>query len=155
MKKLLLALAITIVTSLSLFAQNPNQERLNAYKIGFFTKRLELTSSEAEKFWPLYNDYQAQKIQVQTERLGLMRTFNQAGSTMSDEELATLGDKLVGTAVKETELAVAYHAKLKKLLPPEKVIRYYQAENQYKTQLLNELQNRPGNRPAREIVDPF
>lgn len=149
MKRFLIAAGILIISSASLVAQNPNQERLNAYKIGFFTKRLALTSSEAEKFWPLYNEYQEQKIKIQTERLGMIRTFNQAGSTMSDGQLTAIGDKLVGSAVIETELAVAFHEKLKKLLPPVKVIRYYQAENQYKTQLLNELQNRQDNRQQR------
>ncbi len=31
--------------------------KLTAYKIAFFTQRLDLTPAEAEKFWPVYNDY--------------------------------------------------------------------------------------------------
>jgi len=42
--------------------------------------------------------------------------------------------------VQESSLAVTFHSKLKKLLPPAKVIRFYQVENQYKIQLLKELQ---------------
>ena len=122
-------------------AQNPNLEKLNNYKIGFFTKKLNLTSEEAEKFWPVYNDYQSQRNQIQLEKLKLNRNFNQNGSTLSDNQLEEMGDKYVDCLVQESNLAVAFHKKIKEVLPPVKVILYYQAENQYKAQLLNELQN--------------
>ena len=51
----------------------------------------------------------------------------------------------------ESSMAVTFHKKLKELLTPAKVIRYYQAENQYKIQLLNELQE---NRQHRGIKAP-
>jgi hypothetical protein len=143
---------IKLALFLSLFplvtaAQNNVPERLNAYKIGFFTKRLNLSASEAEKFWPVYNDFQLQRQQVQAEKLKLIRTFNQGENTLSDNQISEIGDKLVGAIVKESELAVAFHKKLKEVLPPAKVIRFYQAENQYKMQLLNELQKRQQNWP--------
>jgi hypothetical protein len=122
-------------------AQNTNLEKLNNYKIGFFTKRLNLTSEEAEKFWPVYNEYQGQKNLLQLEKLKLNRTFNQNESTLNDRQLEEIGDKYVDCVVQESALAVTFHKKLKTVLSPAKVIMYYQAENQYKVQLLNELQN--------------
>ena len=122
-------------------AQNPNLEKLNNYKIGFFTRRLNLTSEEAEKFWPVYNGYQGQRNQIQLEKLKLNRNFNQNGSTLSDNQLVEMGDAYVDCIVRESALAVAFHKKLKEVLLPSKVIMYYQAENQYKVQLLNELQS--------------
>jgi hypothetical protein len=122
-------------------AQNPNLEKLNNYKIGFFTRKLNLTSEEAEKFWPVYNDYQSQRNLIQMEKLKLNRNFNQNQSSLSERQLEEMGDKYVDCLVKESNLAVTFHKKLKEVLPPVKVILYYQAENQYKVQLLNELQN--------------
>ena len=121
-------------------AQNTNLEKLNNYKIGFFTKRLNFTSEEAEKFWPVYNDYQGQKNLIQLEKVKLIRNFNQNESSLSNDQLTEIGDKLVVCIVQESSLAVAFHKRLKEVLFPAKVIRYYQAENQYKAQLLNELQ---------------
>jgi hypothetical protein len=123
-----------------LTAQNPNLDKLNAYKIGFFTKRLNLTSQEAEKFWPVYNEYQKQKNLIQQEKVTLIRNFNQNENALSDNQLTETGDKLIACIVQESSLAVTFHKKLKEVLPPAKVIRFYQAENQYKVQLLNELQ---------------
>jgi hypothetical protein len=130
-------------------AQNPNMEKLNNYKIGFFTKKLNLTSGEAEKFWPVYNEYQGQKNLIQVEKMKLNRNFNQNESSLTDKQMEDMGDKYVDCLVQETNLAVAFHKKLKEVLAPVKIILYYQAENQYKAQLLNELQNARQQQKAR------
>ncbi len=142
MKRIVIFLLIILMFPvIRLSAQNTNLEKLNNYKIGFFTKKLNLTSEEAEKFWPVYNDYQGQRNLIQREKLKLNRNFNQNESSLSDNQLEEMGDKYVDCLVQESNLAVAFHKKLKEVLPPVKVILYYQAENQYKIQLLNELQN--------------
>jgi hypothetical protein len=139
---LTIIISVLVFTSLNSNAQNQsNFEKLNAYKIAFFTKKINLTSPEAEKFWPIYNEYQDKKNQIQQEKIALMRSFNQSGTSMNETQLIELGDKIVATVVKESDLTVELHKKLKTVLPPEKVIRVYQAENQYKAQLLKELQN--------------
>jgi hypothetical protein len=136
-------LIILTTISISLVrGQNPNLEKLNAYKIAFFTKKLNLTSQEAERFWPVYNEFQNQKNQLQIEKASLMRIFNQGESTMSDDQVTELGNKYCAILVQESALAVTIHKKLQEILPPRKVIIVYQTENQYRRQLLNELQDR-------------
>ena len=139
-KALIVLLALLTVPVMRIAAQNPNLEKLNSYKIGFFTKKLNLTSEEAEKFWPVHNEYQKQKNLIQLEKISLIRNFNQNESTLNDNQMTEIGDKYIAAIVQESTLAVTFHKKLKEVLPPEKVIRFYQAENQYKMQLLNELQ---------------
>jgi hypothetical protein len=142
MKKIIFfSLLLAIIPVIRSSAQNTNLEKLNNYKIGFFTKKLNLNSEEAEKFWPVYNEYQSQRNIIQLEKLKLNRTFNQNESSLNDKQLEEIGDRYVDCIVQESALAVTFHKKLKTVLPPEKVIMYYQAENQYKAQLLNELQN--------------
>jgi hypothetical protein len=141
MKKVLyMIIAASFVTLISLKAQNPNLEKFSTYKIGFFTKKMNLTSQEAEKFWPVYNEYQKQKNLIQRDKLMMIRDFNQNESSLSDSQLTGMGDRLIKDLSDETSLAVDFHRKIKEILPPAKVIRYYQAENQYKIQLLRELQ---------------
>lgn len=148
MKKGAYILAAMLLFSTAIVsAQNPNRERLESYKIAFFTQRLNLTPAEAEKFWPLYNQYQEKKLKIQQERLVLNRKFNQEISTLSDEEMIAMGDKIVELEVLEAELSLTFHKHIKAALPPAKVLRFYQAENQYKVQLLNELQERRQERP--------
>ena len=148
MKKLSFLLLTVLLTITVCNAQNPNRERIDAYRIGFFTKKMNLTSDEAEKFWPAYNDFQSQRNDLQKERINNVRDFNQNGANLSDKELTEIGDNLANSFTKESEMAQTFHSKLKEILPPDKVIRYYQAENQWKVQLLNQLQeNRPAQRP--------
>jgi hypothetical protein len=151
MKRIVLFLVIIILCPVSRSAaQNPNLEKLNSYKIGFFTKRLNLNPEEAEKFWPVYNEYQNQRNQLQLEKMKLNRTFNQNGSNLDNRQLEEIGDKYVDCIVQESTLAITFHKKLKTVLTPAKVITYYQAENQYKIQLLNELQNQRQQQKLRQ-----
>jgi hypothetical protein len=157
MKRIIIVLLIISgFTCIRSEAQNPNLEKLNNYKIGFFTRRLNLTTGEAEKFWPVYNAYQNQRNLIQLEKMKLNRIFNQNGSTLSDNQLAEMGDKYIDCLVQESALAVTFHKKLKTILTPAKVIMYYQAENQYKAQLLNELQSvrqQQKGRPGRNFIE--
>ena len=147
MKKIQLVLILAFLAMMAGKAQNTTREKLDAYRVGFFTKKMNLTSQEAEKFWPAYNDYQKKKNELQRERIMLVRDFNQNESALSDKELTEIGDNLIATFSRENEMAQDFHKKLRELLSPDKVIRYYQAENQWKAQLLNELQeNRPAQR---------
>lgn len=152
MKRALLIIITAILPVTGLMAQNPNRERLEAYRIGFFTKKLNLTPGEAEKFWPVYNEYQKQRNHLQMERRDIIRDFNQNENTLSDSELTSMGDKLLATFSDESSLSAKFHKQLKDALPPSKVIKFYQAENQYRALLLNQLKE---NRPAQRLDQQF
>lgn len=152
------ALIMLMAATVSLSAQGPGQgfgqgamqgdgEKLTAYKIAFFTKNLNLTPAEAEKFWPLYNDFSARKNKLQADRLLLMRYAAQNEANMSDGEIASTADKLTQSFADEASMVVSFNESLKKVLPPAKVIRLYQVENQYKQQLLRELNQRRQGAP--------
>ena len=153
-----LALIMLMAVTMSLSAQGPGQgfgqgamqgegEKLTAYKIAFFTKNLNLTPSEAEKFWPIYNDFSARKNKLQADRLLLMRYAAQNEANMSEGEIASTADKLTQSFADEASMVVSFNESLKKVLPPAKVIKLYQVENQYKQQLLRELNQRRQGAP--------
>ena len=59
MKRLLLILILTL--SFNSFAQEKDRhERIKALKIAFITERLQFTEIEAQKFWPIYNAFEAE-----------------------------------------------------------------------------------------------
>jgi hypothetical protein len=154
MKKGLLILIIVLAFPLiPLHAQNPNLEKFSAYKVGFFTKKMNLSSEEAEKFWPVYNDYQKQKNLIMREKIMIIRDFNQNESILSEGQLTEMGDRLIKYISDESSLAIAFHKKIREILPPAKVIKYYQAENQYKIQLLKELQENRQQRRGNPELD--
>jgi hypothetical protein len=156
---IIVSIALAVLPLLQLTAQNPNLEKLNAYKIAFFTKRLNLTSQEAEKFWPVYNEFQNKRNSIQVERQSLNRNINQNELNMSEKEMIEAGDKHIALQVQEASLSQEYHKKFRDILSPVKILRLYQAENQYRLLLLNELKDKqplknniqqrgPGRRPV-------
>jgi len=145
-KNIIILLALAFASSVTARSQNPNLERLNNYKVAFFTKRINLTPQEAEKFWPVYNEFQTKKNLIQQERAILLKNINLYAETMTEKELSESGEKYINFDLREAELAVEYHRKFSSFLSASKVLRLYQAENQYRVQLLNELQER---RPVR------
>jgi hypothetical protein len=150
-RRIVIFSALVMICSLQVVAQNANRERLNSYKIAFFTKRLNLTPQEAERFWPVYNEYQEEKNKIQLQRAGLYRNFNQNELNMNEKEMSETGDLLISLEVKEADLSVAFHKKIKTILTPVKVLRLYQAENQYRLLLLNELRDRNQLRNDRDL----
>jgi len=149
MKKLLSLLILPVLMISSLSGQEKPRERLEAYKIAFFTKKLELTSQEASRFWPIYNEFQEKKNQIQLEKMRINRDFNQNGLNMTDKEMTDAGDKFIALEMQSSSLALEYHKKFKEILPPVKVLKLYQAENQYRIQLLQELKQ---NGPVRNNI---
>lgn len=116
-------------------------ERLNSQKIAFYTQRLQLTSAEAEKFWPVYNEYQRKKNDILLEKRDTDKYLRQSYSTLTDKEIEEISDKYIAFNKAEADLLTAYHEQFKKVLPIKKVIKLYQAENQFKEMLLRQIRN--------------
>ena len=72
----------------------------------------------------------------------MMRYAVQNEANMTDSEVLSTADKLAQSFADEAGLVVSFNESLKKVLPPKKIIKLYQVENQYKQQLLRELNDR-------------
>ena len=116
-------------------------EKLNSQKIAFFTQKLQLTPGEAEKFWPVYNEYQKKKNNILLEKRGTDTYFRQSFGTLTDKEIEEISDKYIAYNKAEADLLMEYHEQFKKVLPIKKVMRLYQAKNQYKAMLLRQIRN--------------
>ena len=55
MKNIILLLLLVSSFQISLAQQGQHRERIKALKTAHITNELNLTSDEAEKFWPVYN----------------------------------------------------------------------------------------------------
>ena len=122
------------------------RERVRAEKVAFLTEEIDLTESEAQVFWPIYN-------QLQKEQREVFDAMREAYKAMEKglEECKTGKDmeKLVKAYVdakdKNEGIETKYLNKLMKALPAEKVARYYVAEEKFRHQQIGRLGN--GNFP--------
>ena len=121
MKGFVLILLLTIGSFPLLKAQDG--ERLQALKIAYLTKKLDLSPEEAQKFWPIYNKYAEEIRNIRIEQL-----------QKKTPELE-VEDKILGVRKK-------YNGEFNKALSAEKVDRFFRSEKDFNILIQRELQQR-------------
>ncbi len=120
------------------------KEQIRNAKIACFTNNIKLTSAEAEKFWPLYNEYFEKRENLLRERNELLYKLNSdyGIESASEKEIKTMLDQFVKSVEQESAIHAEYYKKFLMILPPKKVARMYQAEEQFKRSLLRDISRR-------------
>jgi len=116
-------------------------EKLKADKKLIVAKYMELTDSEAKKFWPVYEEYQ-KDLQKLNERLGsLLQSYSTEyrNNSLSDEKAKKLLDEWLALDKDEANHRKSYAGKVLKALPAKKAARYLQIENEYRVLLKYDL----------------
>ncbi|MAO09147.1 MAG: sensor of ECF-type sigma factor [Alteromonas sp.] len=123
-------------------------EKLKAYKTAFITEALDLTASEAEKFWPIYNVHEDKMMALRkSERKEIFETVRHNLESLSEEEANKLIDRMVDLKSKEFIYEKELIQNLKGILPAKKIIRLKKAEEEFKHMLLDKFRNRKGRHP--------
>jgi hypothetical protein len=155
MKKTISYLVITLLPLLVLAQDATMQKRLNqlkAQKVGFITQRVNLSSEEAQVFWPLYNEFTQKKNELNKEMRAISAELRKNNNNLTSKQKTSMADNMINIRLKEAKLDLEYHEKFKQVLSIDKVLRLYQAENEFKSQLLNQIRKQSikpkGQRPA-------
>jgi len=148
MKRLIPLLILLI--NISAFAQ-PNgkmKERIKAQKIAFITEKLNLSSEEAEKFWPIYNAFEASTEKVRNKGREIKRQMH-TNPDMSDIEADTLLETLTKAENDMHVAKVKLVNDLKEVIPSIKIIKLKAVEDAFNRKLLERLKDyreKKGNR---------
>jgi hypothetical protein len=116
-------------------------DKLKADKKLIVAKYMELTESEAKKFWPVYDEYQ-KDLQKTNERLrGLLESYaaDYRNKSMTDEKAKKLLDEWIEIEQEEGKRRGAFAPKVMQALPVKKAARYLQIENEYRILLRYDL----------------
>lgn len=126
-----------------------SDERIESMRIAFYTQRLNLTSKEAAKFWPVYNEYsEGQKI-LKRNRQQKQQQLRRGMATSSDKELEQLMEDMLKIQEEEAALNRKYYGEFKKILPVRKVVVLFKAEQDFRQKLLEEVRRRQQERMKR------
>lgn len=107
--------------------------RIDAARAAYITERLDLTTEEAEKFWPIYNEF-AEKRQA------LRKAYKNAKTNDGDEEaLVELSLKL---KQQELDLEKEYSGRLMSAISAQKLMRLRNAEKDFTQLILRQIQQR-------------
>jgi len=139
MKKLIPILVFLI--SLSSFSQGGRRinERVKAQKRAFITEKLNLSPEEAEKFWPIYNTFEATQERIKSKDLRAVKIEMRSNPDISDAEADKLLEKLV-KAEKELHAArIKLVEDLKTVISSKKIILLKATEDEFNRKLIKKL----------------
>lgn len=144
-----MTIGIIATLFMSAFAQPKHEskkEEMQAKKVAFIATELELSTEEAQRFWPVYNEYQAEIDKIRMEQMDNMKVMMEArksGTNLSDTEIEKIMTARFANQSKLLEMEKKYYERFKKVLPMEKVARFYAAEERFKVEMLREMRDRP------------
>ena len=151
MKKLITLIAIAIAAKS--FAQQPpgppppppdgpKNEKMESMRIAFLTQKLDLKPEEAQKFWPVYNEFQKKRQELHKKHREEIKDVKQNFDSLSDKQVEKIVDDEMSFRQKNLDLEKEYHSKFKSVLPIKKVAKLYHAEDMFARHLLDQISER-------------
>jgi Spy/CpxP family protein refolding chaperone len=135
MKNILVILIVVNAT-----AQNKHRDRIKTLKVGFITDKLDLTPEQAQKFWPIYNDFESKMNEIRFKELRAYRKeIRLNSSTMTEAEARKLITKMNRTENKMNALNNDLSNQLLDIIPAKKIILLKLAEIDFKKKMLQKL----------------
>ena len=129
-----------LLSSHVLFAQNKEaMKKIESARIALFTERLSLTPEQAEKFWPLYREYNERRKNLRLE----LRDAREGVDikNLSDEQSKMLMEKALDIKQKELNLEKDYATRFQNVISTQQVLRLKNAEHDFQQMLLQRLQS--------------
>lgn len=125
-------------------------ELIKTKKIAFLTEAIGLTSQEAEKFWPVYNELEKERYRLMDKKRDLEQKSETPKPGMSESEYRKLATEIAATHASEGKLIEEYNVKLLNILPAEKVVKLYRAEGKFRGYLMHEFRKGQGDKKEKE-----
>jgi len=116
-------------------------EKLKADKKLTVAKYMELTESEAAKFWPVYQEYQTD-LRGSNEKLRkLLESYatDYRNKSLTDEKAKKLLDDWIVIEQEDGKRRSTFAPKVLAALPAKKAARYLQIENEFRIMLRYDL----------------
>ena len=145
--------SIILLGSLTAFSQekskNPKiqKERIEQAKIAFLTKKLELTSEEAQQFWPIYNE---KNNKLKELRVALKKEFapiKEGKENQNDATYKALVTQMHEGRENKLKIEKEYTDRIGELLGYKRVFDLSTAEKEFKKGLMERMKrSNPGKK---------
>jgi hypothetical protein len=128
-------------------SQNSHQQRweeMRAKRAVFYAEQIGFTTEEAQRFWPVFNELQGKKDALHKKSFAQFRNAKRDNKGNRIIDYSKVTDEIINMKVQEAVLDKSYHLRFKRILSPEKLFRYYNAERKWAGQLLKDIEKRGG-----------
>jgi len=150
-KKWIFFLLLGLISSnVLLFAQRDDRKRaefeeFKEKRVAFISKAMDLNADEAKAFWPLYNELQEKKFELNQQMRKALFEFRGSERDRkkhTEAEYKEFVNLYAQFRMKEAKLDEEYITKFAKVISYEKIFQYQQAEQQFARQMLNQRRER-------------
>ncbi|WP_149276124.1 hypothetical protein [Pareuzebyella sediminis] len=142
-KKIFIIL-IALMASLSVLAQKPDYQKIKSLKIAFLTERLNLSTQEAQEFWPLYNAYTEQREAQWRKGRKIFGAIKES-ENLNDAEASDLLKKYIAFEYEEEKLEMTFYQKVEKAVSAKKTMLLIRAEEDFKRQMIRQFNKKKEN----------
>lgn len=149
--KLVWALLPLLFTGTS-FGQAPRDDKerddkIEALKVGFITKELSLTTSEAEKFWPVYNEMDAKMKDLRQSSHKINVELRDSEDKLSNDDAKKKLNTLFENEQKELDIKKEYSERFIKIIGEKRTLKLLSLEHEFRRALLERLKDRKDGDP--------
>jgi len=119
--------------------EKERDEKIDKLKIAFITTELALTTAEAEKFWPIYNELDEKIRELRKANRKIEKEVEDSYSTMTNEDAKKKLATIFENDQKEVNLRKEYAEKFSKLLDDKRSLKLLSLEQEFRRELLDRL----------------
>ncbi len=157
---------IILVGSLTAFSQekskNPKmqKERIEQAKIAFITQKLELTSDEAQEFWPVYNEMHKKIKENRSSMKKLFAPVKEGKEDLDDATYRSIMKSSHENEEKALDIKKEYGEKMANVIGYKRVFELKMAEKEFKKRLMERMKKanpgkkgEPGKPGRRNLIE--
>lgn len=149
--RLLSLAAVLLVLAPAAHAQNGARKgqrlgQLENAKIAFITNRVSLTQDQAQKFWPLYNEFSTRRREFNRNGRLLRRDVTEG---MTDPQIRDNFSQSFNMRQQELNLEKEYFDKFQKVISLRQVAQLFQAERDFTKEVIKRVAG-TGGQPAND-----
>ena len=94
------------------------------------TAAMQLSNDDAEKFWPVYREYELERSKWGDQRLAFIKSYAEQYESITDEAAKQLADQWFKLQENRLKLWKNYYKKFEKEISSSVAARFIQVENQ-------------------------
>ena len=150
MKRISLILTIMFAAVWSVSAQNREElgqwmDQMRQYKRTYFTKELDLSKEQQQKFFPLYEEMEDETTRMEDETRAMERRVAEAPDA-TDLEYEKATEALFDMTVKQAALEKGYMEKFRDILSPRQLFELKGVERKFARDMMRQHHRLRNNR---------
>lgn len=124
--------------------QEDKHEKIEAARVAHITTRLSLSPEQAQKFWPVYNEFSEKRETLRRQHRQVF--VDVRAGELSNDRARTAINNHVRMEKEEAALDEEYYGnKLQTVLEPRQIMQLMQAEHEFRKMLLERLKDKRPN----------